>query len=271
MVTSTVSNTDRLMPSLALGPDSLYYDDRGHGPAVVFLHGLGQTAGDWKPQLDHFAADHRVIAIDALGHGQSSKPKGPYSIARMAGLTADLIRKTVGGPAHVVGLSMGGMIAFQLALDAPDTVGTLTIVNSGPHAVPRGFAEWFALNSRIAIVKWFGMRKMAEILAPRLFPDDAAKRAAFIEGLVANDRDAYLASLRAIIGWTVQDRIGRITAPTLVVASELDYSPPERKEEYVRLMPNAKMVVVPDTHHGLPMEDPETFNAVLADFLAVHA
>ena len=259
------------MPMLALGPLSLNYEDRGQGAPVVFLHGLGQSAGDWKAQIDHFAADHRVIAIDGLGHGQSSKPNGPYSIAQMASLTAELIRKVVGGPANVVGLSMGGMVAFQLALDAPDTVHTMTIVNSGPNAVPRGFAEWFALNSRVAIVKWFGMRKMAEILAPRLFPDDADKRAAFIEQLVANDRDAYLASLKAIIGWTVQDRISRITIPTLVVAAELDYTPPERKEAYVRLMPNAKMVVVPDTHHGLPMEDPETFNAVLAEFLSVHA
>ena len=259
------------MPTLALGQQSLNYEDRGQGAAVVLLHGLGQTTSDWKAQLDHFSVGHRVIAVDALGHGRSSKPKGPYSIAEMTALTARLIRQTVGGPAHVVGLSMGGMMAFQLALDAPDTVRTMTIVDSGPSAVPRGFAEWFALNSRVAIVKWFGMRKMAEILAPRLFPDDADKRAQFIEQLVANDRDAYLAALKAIIGWTVQDRIGGITVPTLVIASELDYSPPERKEEYVRLMPNAKMVVVPDTHHGLPMEDPETFNAVLADFLAVHA
>lgn len=259
------------MPAINLGPHSLSYLDQGQGDPVVLLHGLGQTAGDWKAQIDRFSADHRVIAVDALGHGQSSKPAGPYTLAQMAALTAELIRKVAGGPAHVVGLSMGGMIAFQLAVDAPDTVRTLTIVNSGPHAVPNGMAEWFALNSRVWIVKWFGMRRMADILAPRLFPDDADKRAAFTAALVANDRDAYLASLRAIIGWTVQDRIGGIKVPTLAVAAELDYTPPERKEAWVRLMPNAKLVVVPDTHHGLPMEDPETFNEVLAEFLSVHA
>jgi pimeloyl-ACP methyl ester carboxylesterase len=183
---------------------------------------------------------------------------------------AELLRKVVGRPAHVVGLSMGGMMAFQLALDAPDTLRSMTIVNSGPSAVPRGFAEWLALNSRAVIVRWFGMRKMGEILAARLFPDQPDLRAAFIEKLVANDRDAYLAALKAIIGWTVQSRIGAIKAPTLVIAAELDYTPAARKEEYVRMMPAAKMVVVPDAHHGFPMEDPETFNAILGEFLSVH-
>lgn len=258
------------MPSFQVGPHHLYYEERGSGPAVVFLHGLGQRGSDWKASVDRFAGTHRVITIDALGHGQSAKSKGPYSIAQMAALTADLLRRVVGGPAHVVGLSMGGMIAFQMAVDAPDCFKTMTIVNSGPNAVPRGFGEWLALNSRVAIVKWFGMKTMAEIIAKRLFPDQPDHRAAFIAQMVTNDRDAYLAALRAIIGWTVQDRIGAIAIPALVIAGELDYTPPERKEEYVRLMQAAKLVVVPDAHHGFPMEDPETFNAIVGEFFSVY-
>ena len=85
--------------------------------------------------------------------------------------TAELIRRVVGGPVHVVGLSMGGMIAFQLAVDAPDLIRTLTIVNSGPELVPRNLTEKMGLWSRVMIVRWFGLERMGKILAPRLFPD----------------------------------------------------------------------------------------------------
>jgi len=172
----------------------------------------------------------------------------------------------------VVGLSMGGMIAFQLALDAPELVRTLVIVNSGPELVPRTPAERWAIRLRLATVRWLGLRRMAAVLAPRLFPGpelEAARRE-FVVRFAANDRAAYLASLRSLIGWRVTDRIGSIRAPTLVVASELDYTPPARKEAFVRLMPNAKLVVVPGTHHALPMERPAAFDAVLADWLAGH-
>jgi len=246
--------------------------DRGTGPTVILIHGLGGQGADWTPQIDHLASRFRVLAPDLRGHGQSPKPAGPYAMRDLAADVAALIRRVGGGPVHVVGLSLGGMVAFQLAVDDPALVRTLTIVNSGPEVVPRNLTERFALSSRVFVVKWFGLERMGRILAPRLFPgpDRASDRDRFLTQFLTNDRDAYLASLRAIIGWRVTPRIGRITAPTLVVASELDYTPPERKEEYVRLMPNAKLVVVPDAHHALPMEDPETFNAVLAEFLDVH-
>ncbi len=246
--------------------------DRGTGPTVVLIHGLGGRGSDWTPQIEHLAPRFRVLAPDLRGHGGSPKPSGPYVMRDFAADVAALIRRVDPGPVHVVGLSLGGMVAFQLAVDHPSLIRTLTIVNSGPEVVPRNLTERLALSSRVFIVRWFGLERMGRILAPRLFPgpDNQAGRERFLTQFVANDRATYLASLRAIIGWRVTERIGRITAPTLVVASELDYTPPERKEEYVRLMPNAKLVVVPDAHHALPMEDPETFNAVVAEFLDVH-
>ena len=263
------------MPAVAmlhLSDVSLYYEVHGAGEPILFLHGLGGASRDWEAQRRRFESSYLVIAHDVCGHGQSTKPQGPYSVAQFGRHTAELIRRVVGKPVHVVGLSMGGMIAFQLAVDAPDLIRTMTIVNSGPELVPRNLTEKLALWSRVAIVRWFGLERMGKVLAPRLFPnpDQGPERAQFLARFLTNDRDGYLATLRALIGWRVTPSIGAIRAPTLVVASELDYTPPERKEEYVRLMPTAKMVVVPDAHHGLPMEDPETFNEVLAEFLLVH-
>jgi 3-oxoadipate enol-lactonase len=117
---------------LDLSDVSLYYEDHGVGEPILFLHGLGGATRDWELQRRCFESSYRVLVHDVCGHGQSSKPPGPYSLAQFGRQSADLIRRVVGGPVHVVGLSMGGMIAFQLAVDAPDLIRTLTIVNSGP-------------------------------------------------------------------------------------------------------------------------------------------
>ncbi|MBL8989265.1 MAG: alpha/beta fold hydrolase, partial [Gemmatimonadetes bacterium] len=111
--------------------------DRGTGPTVILIHGLGGRGADWTPQIDHLASRFRVVAPDLRGHGQSPKPAGPYAMRDLAADVAALIRRVGGGPVHVVGLSLGGMVAFQLAVDDPALVRTLTIVNSGPEVVPR--------------------------------------------------------------------------------------------------------------------------------------
>ena len=261
------------MPTLSLADCELHYEDHGTGEPLLLLHGLGGSGRDWAPQITRFAATHRVLVCDVCGHGKSSKPPGPYSIAGFGRHAAELLRRVASGPAHVVGLSMGGMIAFQLAVDAPELVRSLVIVNSGPELVPRNLQERWALWMRVMTVRWLGLPKMAAVLAPRLFPGPelAAERQAFVEQFVANDPVAYLAALKALIGWRVTDRIGGIRAPTLVVASELDYTPASRKEEYARRMPNARLVVVPDAHHALPMELPDRFDRVLASWLSEQA
>lgn len=159
------------MARLDLSDVSLYYEDHGAGEPILFLHGLGGATRDWEPQRRAFESSYRVLIHDVCGHGQSSKPRGPYSLAQFGRHSAELIRRVVGGPVHVVGLSMGGMIAFQLAVDAPDLIRTLTIVNSGPELVPRNLTEKMGLWSRVAIVRCLGLRKMGEVLAPRLFPN----------------------------------------------------------------------------------------------------
>jgi pimeloyl-ACP methyl ester carboxylesterase len=216
------------------------------------------------------AGTHRVITYDVCGHGRSAKPPGPYHLAAFGRQAAELIEAVAHGPAHVVGLSMGGMIGFQLAVDRPDLLASLTIVNSGPELVPRNWQERLALWLRVATVRWLGLERMGAILAERLFPepDQAAGRAQFLARFLENDRDAYLAATKALIGWRVTDRIGAIPCPVLVVASDRDYTPPSRKEGYVRLLPNARMVVIPDAHHAVTAERPEAFNEVLTTFLA---
>jgi 3-oxoadipate enol-lactonase len=261
------------MPKIRANDIDLHYETSGHGPPLLFIHGLGSTTQDWAPQVREFAKAYQVITLDLRGHGQSTKPPGPYGIPLFASDTAELLQALNIESAHVVGLSLGGCVAFQLALDFPARVKTLVIVNSAPEFVRRSFKTWLEIWRRTAIVRWRGLRRMGERISHRLLPkaEHARLRADFVDRFAQNDPQAYLNSLKALIGWSVADRLESIRCPVLVVASEHDYSPVATTEEYVRRMPDARLVVVPDTRHALPIEQPEAFNRAVANFLAACA
>ncbi len=258
------------VPTLRTGDVELYCEDRGRGELVVLLHGLGSSSADWEPQLDALAPRYRTIAIDMRGSGRS-RASGPFSVATFAADVAAVIDHLGAGPAHVIGLSMGGMVAVQLALDHPHAVRTLTIINSGPALVPRTTKERGAIALRLAIARVLGPAVMGRLLAKPLFPrpDQATLRARFIERMAHNDKRAYAATQRALVGFDVSPRIGSIRVPTLVVAADRDYTPVAHKEEYARKMPDARVVTLAGGH-ALPVEDPGKLQPVLDAFLAEH-
>src|SRR5262249_12800233 len=198
----------RRMPTVKLNDVHLYYELQGSAgdmehargkPVVIFLHGLGSSTRDWELQVPHFTSDYRVLLIDMRGHGRSDKSKGPYAMAQFAGDVVALLDHLGIEQVHVVGLSMGGMIAFQLAVDHPQRLRSMVIANSGPEVVPRGAREKLAVWMRFAIVRLLGMRRMGQTLAPRLFvdPEQEALRQTFISRWAENDQRAYLAALHA--------------------------------------------------------------------------
>ena len=158
------------MAKIRVGELVFYYEQLGQGEPLLLLHGLGSSTQDWQMQMEPFARQRRVIALDLRGHGRSAKPPGPYSIPMFAGDVSAFMHTLNLPPAHVVGLSLGGMIAFQLTLDTPELVRSLTIVNSVPKLVPRTLADKWPLWRRAAIVEVMGMRRMGVFLAARLFP-----------------------------------------------------------------------------------------------------
>lgn len=261
------------MPTLSLPNAELFFVDRGRGDAVVLLHGLGSSSEDWEPQLAALAPHYRVIAIDTRGSGRSrdlAHPTGPFTVATFAADVAAVIDHLAVAPAHVIGLSMGGMIAFQLAVDHPHAVRTLTIINSGPALVPRTLREHAFIMTRLAVTAACGPTGMARLLAPRLFPRDARARVRFKERMARNEPRAYMATQRALVGFDVSAHLGDIDAPTLFVAADQDYTPVARKQEYARMMPNARVVTVADARHALPIEEPAKLQPILDAFLAEH-
>jgi len=260
------------MPQVKVNDIHVYYEVNGQGQPLLFLHGLGSSVRDWDFQVPEFSRSYQTIAFDLRGHGQSDKPAGPYSLPLFASDTAGLLKALGLGPAHVVGISLGGGIAFQLALDSPSLVKTLTIVNSGPAMVGSTQEARQEVDRRVAIVQQMGMRAMGQALSGTLFPkpEQASLRDTFVERWAENDPRAYIEATLSVVGWNVTDKISSIQCPTLVISADQDYTPLALKEAYVRLMPHAQLAVIADAHHATPVEKPEEFNAVLAQFLAGH-
>jgi pimeloyl-ACP methyl ester carboxylesterase len=257
------------MSGIQVNHIELYYEIAGEGEPLLFIHGLGSSTRDWDAQVPELSKRYKVIAFDLRGHGQSDKPAGPYTVSLFASDAAGLLMALDAAPAHVVGISLVGGVALQLALDHPALIKTLTVVNSGPAVLADAEQTRRELEGRVAIVKQLGMRAMGQALAPRLFPnpEQAALRETFIERWTENDPRAYIDATMSMADWNLTDRLGEIGCPTLILASDQDYTPVAMKEAYVKLLPNARLVVLPDSHHAVTMEKPEGFNRALQEFL----
>lgn len=264
------------MPFLTTDGAEIHYEVAGAGEPLLFLHGLGSSTLDWELQCEAFSRRYRTIAIDARGSGESRdlrKASGPFSVAEFASDALAVLDHLGATPAHVVGLSMGGVVAFQMAVTRPQALRTMTIVNSAPAFEVKGAAGRATIWLRRIISRLFGPRGMARMLAPKLFPgpEHEPLRQQFIARMARNRRGAYIATQLSILGWSVADRLETIKVPTLVVGAEHDYPFLLNKQAWVRRMPHAEYVEVPGAHHALPVETPEPFNAALGAFLARHA
>lgn len=259
------------MPTAQINGINLHYESQGDGPPVLLIHGLGSSAADWSPQVDAMKDRFRCITYDARGHGQSDKPdEGPYFMPQHAADAVALLDHLGIAKVAVVGLSMGGMIAFQMALDAPERMLGMVIINSGPRVKPQTFKEHLAIWQRLILFRMFSMRKIGEVIGKRLFPDEnqAALRQEFIESWAKNDKRAYMDATRGLANWNVEPQIATIQVPTLVLAADQDYTSVELKRAYVNKMPHAELVVIDNARHAVNMASPEKVNGLIEEFVA---
>lgn len=247
----------------------LHYEEYGHGAPVLLLHGLGSSTRDWEKQIPALAAHYKVILLDLRGHGRSDRPHENYSIAGFADDVLALLEHLQLAHVHLVGISMGGMIAFQLAVDHPQKLLSLTIVNSSPEVKVNNLASAMQLGKRWLFSRLLSMNSIGAMISKLLFPEpeQGALRDQVIERWRLNDKSAYLASLDAIIGWGVREKLSRITCPALVISADNDYTPVAQKETYTAEMSNARLVVIEHSRHATPIDQPQRFNECLLEFL----
>ena len=269
-----------------VGSVELYYEEHGTGDPLLLIMGLAADSQAWMFQIPDFEKHYRVVAFDNRGVGRSSKPAGPYSIHDMADETAGLLDVLGIDKAHVVGVSMGGMIAQELVLRHPERVRALVLACTYPE--PDADIE----RTRTFTVEQFGgsvdtsggIHVDLKALNPMMFLQQLLPNVfnqSFIEKELPKlmqifsgalqygfSMEAILGQVGAVMSHKATDRLHRITNPTLVITGDADrLVPPVSSEILAREIPNAKLVKIPGGSHGFNFETPDVFNREVLDFL----
>jgi pimeloyl-ACP methyl ester carboxylesterase len=255
---------------------SLHFLDRGVGQPVIFLHGLGADHRVWRHQTSAFTDEYRCVAPDIRGAGRSLRrlwPSASCELPDYADDVAELCARLDIRNAHVVGQSMGGIIAQQLAFRHPALVRTLTLVGTSCHAVP---PHERPIGPVAAIARASGMTAVAEYIIDLVYtkefqrtnPEDVK---AFVDVVAACDPDDVVDKLRATADLDHRALLPDVTVPALVVAGAHDgVLPPAHSELLARLLPNSELVLFGDSGHQPHVDRPAEFNRLLRRFLGGH-
>ena len=243
------------------------------GTPLLFLHGLGGDATNWLPQLDGLGRHRRCIAWTMPGYG-TSPADGLESFESLTAEAVGLLDQLNCEQVSVVGLSMGGYVAQQMALDFPDRVDRLVLAATTAAFGKPGstFNEEF-LGSRLAALDAGATpASIAEGLVDGLLgsnPDPAA-RANAVASMRRIQPDAYRQALQTLVTWNISDRLAEITQPVLALAGAEDGTAPERAmSRMVDGLGNATLQVIQDSGHLINLEKPDEFNLAVQTFLEI--
>ncbi len=241
------------------------------GVPIVFLHPVGLDLTWWGAQIEDFARDHDVVAFDMPSHGLSGKLDARPSFEMMARVLETVLGHIDAGPAHLVGISVGGMIAQTFALWRPGLVRSLSLVAT-LCTFPEPVRE--ALRERARVARAEGMAKIARLSNERWFTaafrerrPDMLDRAT--KSLLLQDPDFHASMWEMIAGLNLEAQIHGLRCPTLVVAGASDINaPPAAARQIASAIPDAMLHVMPNLAHFPPFEAPDLFNTILGTFLA---
>jgi pimeloyl-ACP methyl ester carboxylesterase len=248
---------------------NIKWESQGEGSPLLLIQGLGYGRWGWEPIMPGLAARHRVVVFDNRGIGESDKPEGPYTAAQMAGDALQVLDEAGIDRAHVLGASLGGMIAQELAVAAPERVDRLILcctTPGGPTTVPmpevtmRLFAEAPSLPPEVALRR-FIENALGEGPPAELVDELFARR-------VANPPDPAGWQAQAAAGMTFQGVDGEISAPTLIVAGTADNVVDYRNAEVLAArLAGARVELLEGAGHLFFWEQPDESVRIINEFL----
>ena len=256
------------MAVVALDDLRLHLRVYGRGDPVLLIHGLGSSGDDWAFQIGPLSQRFRLIVPDLRGCGGSQATAGRYRIEQFAD---DLWRllDALGVPrAHLVGFSMGGAVALEMALQRPSASGRLVTINSLPSYRVDHWRKALELYVQVGMVRLLGLRRTASLVARRMFPHphQAAMRTRVEQVVGASPAEPYLRCARALADWCAADRLQQLAAPMLMLAGEHDYTALDEKRRWAARL-GAQLRVVAGSRHGTPFDAIGACNQAIADFL----
>jgi len=258
------------MATLSVNSAQIFYQEAGEGDPLLLLHGLGSSSDDWWFQTPAFAPHFRLILPNLRGHKQSTTLRGPISIFTLAADIAQLMEALGIAQAHVLGLSLGGLVAQLLAIHFPQKVNKLMLVNTFAHLWPTSPREAFILARRVVVSKFLPPLTTAKVVARDLFPrpDQAALRDEVLTRGGVNDVASYRYLVDAIRRFDSRAQLDRIAAATLLVTGDRDAVVPRGcQRQLARGIRQVQWHIVRDSGHATPVDQPEEFNRVVLKFL----
>jgi 3-oxoadipate enol-lactonase len=255
----------------------LYFETHGAGPPLVLVMGIGYDASLWTlGQVPGLSKKFQVVIFDNRDAGRSSRAARTYTTADMADDVAGLMDSLDIARAHVLGLSMGGMILQELALRHPTRVNRMVLSGCGAAPARAAFdpiGTWSWVKAHDPTGETFAGQQFTWLFSSAFLRDKQAVEST-MRMLAENPNpiapDAYERQARAYLEHDALDRLGAISSPTLVIVGEQDLlTPPWICQEVASKIPGAKLEVLkgPGSSHAIPLERPDEFNALVTRFL----
>lgn len=261
------------MPKVRVGQVELFYEEDGHGEPVVWIHGLGLDHQVWGLQASLFAQHFRCVTFDNRDAGQSDRSPSSYTMKTLADDVIGLMDALAVDKAHIVGLSMGGAIAQELAITHPARVNRLVLVSTYTSSDRRG-AD--VLHSFALMRARFSREEYARATTPWVFTYGDYQIPGLVDLAIARfeedpyflPADVYARQVEAALSHCTEDRLSRITAPTLIVAGDEDLMTPMRFTRTLHeRIPGATLAVIRGAGHALILTRAGEFNRLTLSFL----
>ena len=266
------------MPFVVSGDARIYYEVRGSGPPIVLVEGLGYASWMWLFQVDDLSRDHRLVIFDNRGVGKSDKPNYPYTMDMFAEDLRAVIRDALGDrPAHILGVSMGGMIAQEFALKYPSLVKSLILVSThhGGHDIdptpPETLQAMFGEPPpHVKDERDLYRYKMSFALSREWINSNREILERIIELRLREPQppEAYMNQARAVLGFDASKRLHELSVPVLVVHGDQDRVVPVgiayKLHEKIRY---SSLAIFRGAGHLVIMERPRDFNNLVRGFV----
>jgi pimeloyl-ACP methyl ester carboxylesterase len=260
------------MPHTDADGCKLYWEESGAGEPLLLIQGLGFSGAMWYRIVPALEAKYRVIRYDARGIGRSDVPDEQWDIARMAADALAVLDAAGEQSAHVFGISLGGIVAQEVALTAPDRVRTLTLCSTHPageKAVWPGEDVMAMLRNRVTLPREEAIRASIPFGYTDATPADWIEEDVRLRLELPTTEAGYTGQLMAGLGYPgTLERLPNLTVPTLVITGDADRMvPPQNSELLAGAIPNARTVTIPGAGHVLFTEAPDRLTDAVLEFL----
>ena len=262
------------MPSTPINHIWVNYEVHGTGDPLLLIAGQSDDLNTWGEQVEAFAHRYRVITFDNRGAGQTEKPGGPYTTGQMAADARGILDVLGIERAHIVGVSMGGMIAQEFAVAYPERLDRLVLACTcmAPSAANRRLYRFWQRAAPAAGVRLLKEEALLWYFTPALFEHGRkleVASAAFLRG-GEQPLNAFLSQLQSILDHDSTTSLSQVTAPTLVLGAPEDrLCTPDQLRRVQQAIPGAELAFTEHGGHGVLWEAPEEFNATVLAFLEV--